>query len=136
MQVIAYLNFDGNCEEALNFYQSALDGKIVGVLKAGDSPMKVDDADKNKIMHARMQLGESIIYFSDSFGQNKLTNGDNIHLSLQLNDVNAAERYFTNLSAGGTIVRPLEDTFWGARFGMLIDKFGFHWMINCELKNE
>ena len=134
MQVIAYLNFDGNCEEALNFYQSALDGKIVGVLKAGDSPMKVDAADKDKIMHARMQLGESILYLSDSFRLNKLSNVNNIHLSLQLNDVNAAERYFANLSAGGTIVRPLEDTFWGARFGMLIDKFGFHWMINCELK--
>ena len=134
MQVIAYLNFDGNCEEALNFYQGALDGKIINVLKASDSPMKVDKADMNKIMHARLQLGESILYFSDAFGVNDLANGNNIHLSLQLNDVNAAERYFTNLSAGGTIVRPLEDTFWGARFGMLIDKFGFHWMINCELK--
>lgn len=136
MEVISYLIFNGNCEEAIHFYAKALDGNITMLMKAGDSPTPVKEDDKNKIMHARLEIGKSVLYFSDAFDTKKVQFGDAIQLSLQPAEVAAAEKYFANLSADGKVIMPLSDTFWGARFGMLLDKFGIRWMVNCELKKQ
>ena len=102
----------------------------------GDSPMEIAENLKNKIMHARLQIGENALYMSDTFDPASLKQGNNVSLSIQIGDTTQLENLFNKLSEGGSVTMPLQDTFWGARFGMFVDKFGIHWMMNCELKKE
>jgi len=136
MKLITYLTFAGNCEEAMNFYKEALGAKIILVNRMGDSPMEIPDNLKGKIMHARLQIGENELYMSDTFEPSTLKQGNNVSLSIQADNVPQLEKLYSSLSEGGMITMPLADAFWGARFGMFIDKFGIHWMFNCELKKE
>ena len=136
MQLITYLTFAGNCEEALNFYKEALGAEVIQLSHMGDSKMEVPEILKDKVMHARLQIGDSVLYMSDTFEPSSVKPGNNVSLSLEIEDVAKLEKLFGRLSAGGTVKMPLEDTFWGARFGMFIDKFGIHWMMNCQLKKE
>ena len=136
MQLITYVTFAGNCEEALNFYKEALGGEIIQISHMGDGQMEVPEILKDKVMHARLQIGESVLYMSDTFEPASVKQGNNVSLSLEIEDTTKLENLFNKLSAGGTVKMPLEDTFWGARFGMLTDKFGIHWMMNCQLKKE
>ena len=136
MKLITYLSFAGNCEEAMNFYKEALGAEILLFSRMGDSPMEVPENLKSKIMHARMQIGENELYMSDTFDPSSLKPGNNVSLSIQTEDTAQLEKLFNSLSTGGTVTMPLADAFWGARFGMFIDKFGIHWMFNCELKKE
>ena len=136
MQLITYLTFAGNCEEAINFYKEALGAEVLLVSRMGDSKMEIAEVLKNKIMHARLRIGENELYMSDTFDASSVKQGNNISLSIQIDDTVQLEKLFNGLSTGGTVKMPLEDTFWGARFGMFIDKFGIHWMMNCELKKE
>ena len=136
MQLITYVTFAGNCEEAINFYKDALGAEVVMINRMGDGPMEVPEHVKGKIMHARLKIGENVLYMSDTFDPAAIVQGNNISLSLQPESVDETEKLFNSLSAGGTVKMPLQDTFWGARFGMFIDKFGIHWMLNCELRKE
>src|SRR6185503_17981974 len=136
MHLLTYVTFAGNCEEALNFYKEALDGEIIQVSHMGDGQMEVPEILKDKVMHARLQIGESVLYMSDTFDPASVKQGNNVSLSLEIEDTTQLEKLFSSLSAGGTVKMPLEDTFWGARFGMFTDKFGIHWMMNCQLKKE
>lgn len=134
MKLITYLTFAGQCEEALNFYKNTLGGEIIQMSRMGDSPMEVPGILKNKIMHARLDLGESVLYMSDTFDPSSLKQGNNVSLTLDIPDTAKLEDLFKKLSEGGTVKMPLEETFWAAKFGMLIDKFGIHWMLNSEMK--
>jgi PhnB protein len=136
MKLITYLTFAGNCEEAMNFYKEALGSEVILFSRMGDSPMEIPENLKDKIMHARMQIGENDLYMSDTFDPSTLSQGNNVSLSIQVDDTTQLEKLFNSLSAGGTVTMPLADAFWGARFGMFVDKFGIHWMFNCELKKE
>jgi len=98
--------------------------------------MEVPESVKGKVMHARLKFGDNELYMSDNFDPSSIKQGNNVSLSLQPTDLAEAETVFNNLSAGGNVIMPLQDTFWGARFGMFTDKFGMQWMINCELKKE
>ncbi len=135
MKLIAYVHYNnGRCEEALDFYKEVLDGTVLMISRMGEGPMNVPEDQKNQIMHARLQLGESVLFMSDTFETNPVTSGTNISLSLDIDDVATIDTLFPKLAEGGKIDFPLENTFWGARFGMLTDKFGIKWMMNCELK--
>lgn len=136
MQLITYVTFAGNCEEALNFYKEVLNGEILQISHMGEGPMEVPEHVKGKVMHARLKVGENVLYMSDTFDPASVVQGNNMSLSLQPDSIAETEDLFNKLSAGGTVKMPLQDTFWGARFGMFIDKFGIHWMLNCELKKE
>jgi PhnB protein len=136
MKLITYLTFAGNCEEAMNFYKEALGAEILLFSRMGDSPMEIPENLKGKIMHARMQIGENELYMSDTFDPSSLNPGNNVSLSIQTDDTTQLEKLFNSLSEGGKVTMPLADAFWGARFGMFVDKFGIHWMFNCELKKE
>ena len=136
MKLIAYLHFAGQCEEALNFYQEVLGGEILQVSRFGEGPMEVNPAVKNSIMHARLKLGDSVLYMSDGFKSGEMMQGNNVSLSLDIDDVSKIDNLFNKLAEGGTVKLPVGDMFWGARFGMLIDKFGIHWMMNCELSER
>jgi len=132
MRLTPYLHFAGNAEEALNFYAKALGGNIVVMQRYGDSPVPSDEDYKQKIMHARLDFEDNLLMISDVFkGQPVSTNG-NIQLSVEMKDEARMEQVFNQLAEGGTVTMPLQDQFWGAKFGMLKDKFGVSWMFNCD----
>ncbi len=130
-----YLNFPGNTEEVFNFYKSVFGGEFLTLLRFKDTPEagKVSKSDGEKIMHISLPVGKgNILMGSDaleSMGQ-KLTEGNNFYLSLEADSREEAEKYFNGLSRGGKVSMPQQDTFWGAFFGMLIDKYGVRWMVN------
>src|SRR5690349_14647327 len=122
MKLVAYLNFPGTCEKALNFYKETLGGQITHMSKMGETQgMEIPDHLKNNVMHASLKFGDNELFMSDTFDASSVKQGNNVTLSLHIDDVNEEEKLFTKLSEGGTVTMPLQDTFWGARFGMLVD---------------
>jgi len=130
MKLTPYIHFAGNAEEALNFYKEVLNGEVVMLSRYGDSPVPADEDYKQKIIHARLVFGENMIMISDTFKGNAVHTNGNIHLSVDVPDKLQLETVFGKMAAGGKIVMPLQDQFWGATFGMLQDKFGVNWMFN------
>ena len=130
--IIPYLNFNGNAAEALTFYANALGGKVVQQSTFGDANMAQDESMKNKILHAVFEAGALKFMVSDCPPGVSVTAGDQVSLSLNFTDLETIEKAFTALSEGGHITMPMQDTFWGARFGMTKDKFGVHWMFNHD----
>ena len=128
----AYLTFDGNCEEAMNFYAGLLGAKILMMMKAKGSPMEEHTPPElhDKIMHARIQVGNSLIMGSDSFHPYKVPQG--FRLTLNVDEPAEADRVFAGLAEGGKVGMALQETYWAHRFGDCIDRFGTPWLINCE----
>ncbi len=134
MKLVPYLHFAGNAREVLNFYKDALGGDIVQLGTYGESPMPGDEDYKDKVMHARFVFDGNMIMLSDVFkGQSVSTNG-NIQLSVDVDSEDKLDEVFNKMAEGGTVTMPLADQFWGAKFGMLQDKFGVSWMFNCDKK--
>jgi PhnB protein len=130
-----YLNFDGTAEKAVELYKSALGAKVETIQRFGDIPGDASAPEhKNRVMHALLQVGEGTLMISDSMPGHPVTLGSNIHVTLDFTDPADLNKKFQALSAGGKITMPLQDTFWGARFGMLVDAYGINWMFNCDLK--
>jgi len=134
--IVPYLNFNGNAAEALAFYAKALDGKILFQQTFGESPMPSTPEMKDKIMHASFQADKLMIMVSDCPPEHAVTNGSNISLSLNFTDVPSIDKTFAALAEGGKITMELQDTFWGARFGMVTDKFGMNWMFNHDKEQK
>ena len=130
--ITPYLNFNGNASEALAFYSKALEGKVIYQQTFGESPMPHSPEMKNKVMHASFQADKLTFMVSDCPPEMSVTAGSNISLSLNFADEASIDKTFAALSEGSKITMPLQDTFWGARFGMVKDKFGISWMLNCE----
>jgi PhnB protein len=129
-----YLNFEGTCEEAMNFYQTIFGG-TVEMTRFGDMPMPgMQDHDANKIMHSTLTAVDLTFMASDS-GSGPVTVGDSVTLSLAGDQANAEKLrgFFSGLSEGGKISMALAQVPWGAEFGMVTDKFGIHWMVNIEV---
>jgi PhnB protein len=130
-----YLNYDGNAEEAFNFYKSVFGGEFLSVTRFKDTSEggKLSAAEKEKLMHISLPIGKGNILMAtdalESMGH-PLKVGNNFHLSIETESKAEAEKIYTGLSAGGNTEMPLQDTFWGAYFGMLTDKFGIHWMVS------
>jgi PhnB protein len=133
MQVNPYLEFNGQCEEAFKFYERCFGGKIEMMLTHADSPMadQVPAEWRNSIMHARLAVGGQVLMGSDMPPQHyKELQG--ISVSLGIDDPAEAERIFHALEEKGKVRMPLQQTFWAFRFGMVVDRYGIPWMINCE----
>ena len=135
-----YLNFAGNTEEAFNFYKSIFGGEFIGGIKRfkdfpGSEKMSQEDA--NKIMHVALPIGKDHVIMAtdalESMGQ-KLIQGNNFYISINTDTKDEADTLFAKLSEGGKIELPIQETFWGAYFGMLEDKFRIQWMINLDKK--
>lgn len=133
-----YLNFQGNAEEAFLFYQSVFGGEFIGGIsryKNMPDSDKMSPEDQEKIMHIGLPIGKNnVIMGTDSLesqGQ-VLKMGNNHFLSISTESKEEADRIFAGLSAGGQVTMPLENTFWGAYFGMFNDKFGIQWMVNYD----
>lgn len=132
MQINAYLSFNGNCEEAFQFYEKLLGGKIEALFLHEGSPAAshVPPEWLKKVMHARLTAGNAILMGSDvPPGQYKQPHGYSI--SIAVDTVAEAERIFNALAENGAVHMPLGETFWAERFGMLTDRFGIPWMLNC-----
>jgi PhnB protein len=131
MKLIPYLHFNGNCEDALNAYISIFGGNGQVVSRFGDTPsFPVPDDFKNKVMHASLQFEDNVIMMSDS--TRGIEHGNGVVMSISLGDEAQTREIFRKLAEGGQVTMPLEKQFWGALFGQLTDKFGIHWMLNCQ----
>lgn len=133
MQIHAYLSFDGDCEEAMRHYADVLRGEIVAMQPHEGTPSAdyVPPDWRNKILHARLHAGDAVLMASDSPpGMQEKMRG--ISVALILKDPAEAERIFNALAEDATVTMPLTETFWAQKFGMLTDRFGTPWMINCE----
>lgn len=135
-----YLNFAGNTEEAFSFYKSVFGGDFMGgINRFKDTPetSNISDSERDKIMHIALPVGNGNMLMAtdalESLGH-KVNIGNNIHLSLEAESKEEAEKLFNGLSAGGKVTMPLADAFWSAYFGMLTDKFGVQWMVNYTYK--
>ena len=136
-----YLNFAGTCEEAFLFYQSVFGGEFMGDLfRMGDAPgtENLSTEDKNKVMHIALPIGNDLLMGSDSIpGMGPaLETGNNNLISIFPDSREEADRLFNGLAAGGMIIQPLQDQFWGDYYGNFIDKFGVAWMINFSNQVE
>jgi len=133
MEVTTYLTFNGDCEAAFGFYQQCLDGTLGGVFRYAGTPYadQVPADWQDKVMHASLTLGHQVLMGAD-VAPERYEAPKGFSLSLQMSRAADAERIFDQLSAGGTIRTPLEKTFWAERFGVLVDRFGITWLINCD----
>lgn len=131
-----YLIFQGNCEEAITFYKKCFGGKVE-IRRFGDTEMPVEDSYKDKVMHGELTVNDDIkIMFSDGAPHKKVSHGTNIQLNIEFKDPDIMESVFNKLAEGGKITMPVEITFWNAKFGMLVDKFGVLWMLNCQIEEN
>ena len=133
MQVQPYLNFDGRCEEALEFYRRALDAKIEMLIRVKESPDPgmVSPGSEEKVMHSSFRVGDAIVLASDGRCQGN-ANFQGISLTLSVADAAEAEKRFGALADGGQVQMPLTETFFSPRFGMVADRFGVSWMVLVE----
>ncbi len=134
MKLNPYLNFGGNCEEALRFYEKHLGAKITFMMKFSQMP----DAEKhvppgyeNKILHARLQLGDTAIMASDG-PKDKVLPMRSVYLTLSVDSNEEAERIYKVLTEGGEVFLKMGETFFAHRFGQFRDKFGTNWMVIHE----
>jgi PhnB protein len=128
-----YLNFDGNCEEAFNYYKKVFGGEFSYFSRMSDMENEeFPEEDKNLIMHVSLPIGNDILMGSDVATDIKpmFKQGNNNYISLTPTSREEADRLFNELSAGGEVEMPMEEMFWGDYFGSFRDKFGIYWMIN------
>lgn len=134
-----YLTFNGNCEEAFNFYKSVFGGSFPYVGRYGEMPspdgQPIPSSEKNKIMHMSLPIGANSILMgsdsSDAFGHATVI-GDNFSISINTTSQDEADKLYNGLSNEGIKTMPMSKTFWGSYFGMLVDKFGINWQISFD----
>jgi PhnB protein len=129
-----YIAFKGNCREAIEFYKCALAAEVLFVQTVGESPMS-NMGPADNIMHCTIKVGDSTIMMCDDPRPDAAAEGGNISLAIGLNDPERAKGLFRNLAKEGSVLMPLEKTYWAywaEAFGVLSDKFGVKWMINCD----
>lgn len=135
-----YLIFNGNCEEAFLFYKSVFGGEFPYIGKFSDMPPSDDPncppppaEEMNRIMHVSLPIGDTVLMGSDSTSQSgDVAFGGNFSISINTDSRAEADKLFNGLSVGGNTIMPMQNTFWGAYFGMFVDKFGISWMINFD----
>ena len=136
LQPIPYLSFDGNCVEALGFYEKALGGKIAFVMTNGQSPMAehFPKESHNRVMNAQMDLpGGCLLYAGDAMTNVPYEGIKGISLALNFDTIEEGEKAFNALSEGGTVSMAWSPTFWAKMFGMVDDKYGVSWLVNGEM---
>ncbi|MDI5935707.1 VOC family protein [Halomonas kalidii] len=138
MLLNTYLIFNGDCRAAFEFYQRCLGGEIAALHPYSEAPEEcaqdVPPEHRDKIMHARLVVDGQVLMGSDTTPACPAPYAGikGAHVSISVDTPEEAERIFPALADNGSVVMPLEETFWARRFGMLVDRFGVSWMINCE----
>jgi Uncharacterized protein conserved in bacteria len=134
-----YLAFDGNCEEAFNFYKSVFGGEFLGGISRFSSMPAEHYApgQENLVMHVMLPLGNGTsLMGSDTPGPEAAGKDANISIAVAPDSEENARQIFNGLAAGGTVIMPMDVAPWGALFGMLTDKFGFKWMVNYDTNKK
>lgn len=134
MKIDPYLTFDGQCEAAFKFYAQCLGGEITAMFTFGETPAAehVPADARDKIMHARLTVGDQALMGSDCTPEHPYEGVQGCSVSLNIAKPADAERIFSALSENGKVQMPMAETFWAERFGILVDRFGVPWMVNCE----
>lgn len=133
MQINAYLNFDGQCEAALKFYERTLGGKIECLIRHEGTPAEASTPPewRKKILHGRLNPNGQVIMASDG-PPDRYQKPQGFSVSLSVEEPAEAERVYQALAENGKVCMPIQETFWAHRFGMVVDQFGIPWMVNCE----
>ncbi len=133
MQLHPYVTFNGQCESAFKFYEQCLGGKIVTMMPHAGSPLEAETPPEwqDKILHATLLVGDKVLMASDA-PPDRYEVPKGVWVTLGMKNAADAERIFSDLAKGGVVSMPLQETFWALRFGMVVDRFGIPWMINCE----
>lgn len=130
-----YLNFSGKAAEAIKLYESALGAKVEHLMHFGDvQGMDIAPENKQRVMHAHLTLGGGTLMISDGPPGMPIPGESNAHVALHFDNPKEMDGKFEALAKGGKVTMPLQETFWGAKFGMLVDAYNIHWMFNCDLK--
>lgn len=136
-----YINFNGNCEEAFTFYKSVFGGEFSAFQRFDEMPddvpvdMQPSESELNKVMHVTLPLKDGYILMGSDYPESmssKIILGNNFSLSIDADTEDEAHRLFNELSAGGHVIMPMDKTFWGSLYGMLVDKFGVQWMVSFD----
>lgn len=144
VRVNPYLNFNGNTEAAFNLYKSVFGGEFAMLQRFKDIPSDpnsepMSESDLEKIMHIALPIGPDYVLMATDALESQghtLVNGNNISLSISVDNKEEADQIFNGLAAGGEVEMPMTDTFWGAYFGMLTDAFGIKWMVNYDYPKQ
>lgn len=144
VRVNPYLNFNGNTETAFNLYKSVFGGEFAMLQRFKDIPSDpnsepMSESDLEKIMHIALPIGPDYVLMATDALESQghtLVNGNNISLSISVDNKEEADQIFNGLSVGGEVEMPMTDTFWGAYFGMLTDSFGIKWMVNYDYPKQ
>jgi PhnB protein len=126
-----YIAFKGNCRQAIEFYKNALGAEVLFIQTVGESPMSNMGPAEN-ITHCTIKVGDSTIMMCDDPRPEAAAGDGHISLAIGLNDPERAKQLFGNLAKDGSVVMPLNKTYWAEAFGMVTDKFGIKWMVNCD----
>jgi len=130
--IVTYLNFNGNCREAMKFYQRCLGGEL-SIMPFSEAPGDFPKEAKDRVMHARVTKdGTTLLMASDTMPGSNFVQGTNFSISIDCQSAEETDRLFNAFGENGKITMPLQDAFWGARFGILRDQFGINWMFNFE----
>jgi PhnB protein len=139
MQLNSHLHFSGQCEEAFQFYEKCLGGKIDSLFRyqgaPGEAAQSVAPDWRNKIMHAHMTIGDQVLMGMDAPPE-RFQKPQGFHVNINVKDVAEGKRIFDTLSQGGKVSMPFGPTFWSPGFAMFVDRFGTPWMVNCEQAAE
>ena len=132
-EINAYLTFDGNCADAMKFYQKCLKADLQ-MMPFSEMPGNKTPANaKDRIMHARLQKGNAILMASDTMPGHPFKPGNNFSISVNCESKKEVDDFANALKEGGQVTMPNQEMFWGAYFGMVTDKFGISWMFNHDL---
>ena len=136
-QINSYLTFSGNCREAMNFYKDCLGGELT-LQTIGESPLadKMPPAMKECILHATLTKDNLILMGSDMVGERGLVKGNSVSMAINCSSEEEVQNFYERLSEGGNKDHALEQSFWGATFGDLTDKYGNHWLLSYEKSND
>jgi PhnB protein len=134
MSINVYLNFNGNCREAVEFYAQVFENENPQITTFGETPpdpnFTLPEEAKNLVMHSRLNLAGSIVMFSDVFPGMPFITGNNVSLSVQSKNIDEIKAIFNKLTDGGIVGMPLQETFWSKCYGNATDKFGIQWQFN------
>ena len=134
-QITPYLHFDGQADAAIEHYSKALGARVVAIMRQSEAPGMPATA-KNRVMHSELRIGDAAIMLGDVMPGGSAARDSSIHVCVQFTDATEMSQRFAALAEGGKTDYPIHDSFWGSKFGMLTDRFGVHWMFNCEVKKQ
>ena len=130
-EMVTYLNFDGNARDAMQFYARCLQGELL-LMPFSEANVDAPPEARDRTMHAKLTKGSCVLMASDIMPGMPFQRGNNFYICLNCESLEETERVFAALGEKGKVTMPLQDTFWGARFGLITDQFDVNWMFNFE----